>query len=325
MSCKACDYGPDSAVLELARAVRFFNENGGVENMLVEIDTILLVYPQYTQKKWLFLEIMRDSYCKGYIGEDIDEENYYEEMKEELMWLILFLKKEAFNSGWKDNLKDNYVSSDTLKILEKFLEEIKDVDLSSLLEESSNECECECETNFELIAELDNLDKAENCFPCPNTSGFNLCKQPYALCTSAKCIASPANPDMVICYCDVLRGCSLGTQACDTLKPFRFKGFNIVFSTFSPIQLAKDCNKAIEYPNELNPTTEFANCLNQICIVDPANKKKAICFCPTSFSDPWYTIGNKVNTNPNIVLSGATESAFNETGVFYQDCKGITI
>lgn len=54
MSCKACDCGPDSAVLELATAVRFFNENGGVENMLAEIDTILLVYPQYTQKNGYF-------------------------------------------------------------------------------------------------------------------------------------------------------------------------------------------------------------------------------------------------------------------------------
>ena len=46
-----------------------------------------------------------------------------------------------------------------------------------------------------------------------------LCRQQFALCTSAPCIPEPGNPKVAICTCDVEDGPSLATVACDSVKP----------------------------------------------------------------------------------------------------------
>jgi len=235
------------------------------------------------------------------------------------MDILSLLKTVAYDLGKTDGniaaKKDNE--------LRDYIEEIfSQVDFTELLTPEPTE---NCPVNTALTNELKNLDKTENCTSCSNTSGFNLCKQPYALCTSAKCIRLKSNNNMVVCYCDVLEGCSFGTQSCESLKPYKKGNLNFLYSTYNPIQSASNCNKVVEYPNESNDSTTFANCLNQICIVDPSNKQKSFCFCPLQVADQWVTVGNTVVTNPNLYLSGASVDSFQASVQFFESCKGITI
>lgn len=305
-----------------------FDENGGNENILVEVEKLIQLYPQYTDKKWIFLQIMKEKYSIGFVegytktnnliyDSNVITINFDEELKQFIEILEKTTKEIGEKNGEENKKRDDFI----IRLVNEYLNK---ENINYILKNTDSPQET-CPVNQELIDELNNLNKKENCFPCENTYGFNLCKQEYSLCTSAKCIGLKSNPDIVVCYCDVLKGCSLGTQACDTLKPFKLGPLAINYSTFNPIQTASNCNKVIVYPNKLNSTTEFANCLNQICIKDPSNKNKSFCFCPTATSDVWETVGTSVNTNPNIILSGATQSGYQDTELFLQECKNIVI
>lgn len=107
-------------------ALTSFHENSGNENMLHEIEKILYIYPEYTNKKWILLDIMRTAYCNGYVGEDQEDilcKYNLDKEDKQLKQLIEFLGNEAFSSGWKDNLKNNYEDNQYTKILEKCLEQ----------------------------------------------------------------------------------------------------------------------------------------------------------------------------------------------------------
>lgn len=237
------------------------------------------------------------------------------------MGIIDLLETIVYDLGKKDGetvaKKDN-----------EFIDYIEDlfskVDFNELLNILKPEPIEDCPINNELIDKLKKIDETKNCVPCPNTDGFNLCKQPYALCTSAKCIRLKSS-NMVICYCDVLSGCSFGTQTCDSLKPFKIGNLDFLYSTYNPIQSSSNCNHIVTYPNELNDSTTFANCLNQICIIDRTNKQKAFCFCPLQVSDPWVTVGNEVVIDPNIYLSGASLDSFQSSVKYFETCKEIII
>ena len=83
-----------------------------------------------------------------------------------------------------------------------------------------------------------NKNLTYNCKTCPNTYGFNMCNQPYALCSSAKCTlvsgTSGSTDAIYKCYCDVELGCSTGTQPCSSLKPFTLNGKIYIYSTYNP-------------------------------------------------------------------------------------------
>lgn len=214
--------------------------------------------------------------------------------------------------------KDN----EFIDYIESLLSEIDLTKLPLITEQGSNN---ECPVNQELILKLKELDQAKNCFPCPNDTDFNLCKQPYALCTSAKCLRLKKS-QYVVCYCDVLKGCSFGTEPCESLKPFKKGPLEFIFSTYNPIQTASNCETIQTYPNPLNPSMEFANCLNQICIRDPRNPlKKAFCLCPLNTADKWVTVGKDIVVNPDIYLSGASVEAFQNSADYFLSCKNIPV
>jgi len=230
-------------------------------------------------------------------------------------------EKIGFQDGKEAAEKDNKL----IEYIESLFSEIDLNNLSLITEEDPDVKHKPCPVNKELILKLKELDQAKNCFPCPNDDGFNLCKQPYALCTSAKCLRLKKS-NYVVCYCDVLKGCSFGTEPCESLTPFRKGPLEFIFSTYNPIQSAANCETLQTYPNPLNPSTEFANCLNQICIRDPSNpNKKAFCFCPLNSGDPWVTVGTKIIRNPEIYLSGATLESFQGSADYFLSCKDIPI
>jgi len=143
-----------------------------------------------------------------------------------------------------------------------------------------------------------------------NKSSYIMCNQPYALCTSAKCVPNPDNYNQTICNCDIEHGDSIGTKQCDQLKGYIENNIKYIFSTFSPLQSVKQGKKILhcdaKYP--------WSNCLNQKCEVDPRDPKKAICACDLVKSKKdWITFGG--NANP----SACANNYF--SGAYFDDYK----
>jgi hypothetical protein len=114
-----------------------------------------------------------------------------------------------------------------------------------------------------------------------------LCRQQFALCTSAPCIPEPGNPKIAICTCDVQDGANLATVACDTVKPSTdANGIRTVYSQFALNQF-----QAGKRGLKCASGTPWTWCLNKPCTVDPANPKKAICTCDILRSGEWMTAG----------------------------------
>ena len=149
------------------------------------------------------------------------------------------------------------------------------------------------------------------CKTCPNPNGFKLCNQPYALCSKADCVLDKKTKKY-ICKCENFNGCSMGTKHCNALKPYTDKnGDKIIFSTFSPEFGKKG------YTLNTGPSKNWANCLNQKCVVDPNNKNKSICSCePASGTEVTYN--DKSLTN----VSGASFESFLQTAQYWESCLG---
>lgn len=148
-------------------------------------------------------------------------------------------------------------------------------------------------------------------FGCNKKSSSNkLCKQEYALCTSASCIPDPTNPDRAICFCDVDDGPALATLSCDRLAPSTdANGIKTVYSMFSLKQL-KQGKRGMKCPEG----TPWTWCLNKKCTVDPSNPKKAICSCDVMRKGEWTTLGGGCNpsTCSSKYWSGAPIADFQE-------------
>jgi hypothetical protein len=119
-----------------------------------------------------------------------------------------------------------------------------------------------------------------------------LCNQQFALCTSAPCVPQPGNPDVAICSCVVEEGPNLATVDCDAVKPSTdANGVRTVYSQFMLTQFEQGM-KAMRCPGG----TPWAQCLNKICTVDPADPKKAICMCDVVRTGEWQTAGGDCDT-----------------------------
>jgi len=119
-----------------------------------------------------------------------------------------------------------------------------------------------------------------------------LCRQQFALCTSAPCIPQPGNSKVAMCSCDVEDGPNLATVACDTVKPSTdANGIRTVYSQFALKQWQQG-KKTLTCP----AGTPWTWCLNKPCTVDPANPKKAMCACDVVREGEWITAGGNCNT-----------------------------
>jgi hypothetical protein len=149
-----------------------------------------------------------------------------------------------------------------------------------------------------------------------------LCKQPYALCTSAVCVPVPGDPTKTICSCDVEDGASMSSVACNTLTPSTdANGIHTIYSTYSLTQSVQGL-KALKCPGG----TPWSQCLNKVCTVDPSNPKKALCLCdvvrnPTE----WMTLGGNCDTSTcsTAYWSGATVPDAYSGGAFMTKAMGL--
>ena len=133
-----------------------------------------------------------------------------------------------------------------------------------------------------------------------------VCKQDYALCTSAPCIPDPQHPDYAICSCVVEKGLSIGYKTCEQrrAKESKFKTKQIV-STFSFAEFNSkqnmSCAKGIPW----------TNCVDEPCTVNPMDSTKAICSCKIIQDQAFFTLGGDcdVKTCATGFWSGATIAA----------------
>lgn len=150
---------------------------------------------------------------------------------------------------------------------------------------------------------------------------FQLCSHKYALCTGARCIPQPGNPNLAICVCTIEEGLSVATVGCNTLKPFT-DGFGVrtIFSTFSFAQF--ECGKeALHCPDG----TPWTNCLNQRCTVDPSDPCRAICTCEVVRSGAWFTAGGNCDesTCATGYWSGALDIDLEPSSAFLMKALGL--
>lgn len=115
----------------------------------------------------------------------------------------------------------------------------------------------------------------------------------------------------------------MGTQPCNTLRPYKQNGVQYIYSTFSPKQLEQGYS-LVKCP----ASGRLINCLNKLCVVDPNNPTKSICYCsPQNSGSSSYWVTQKKNDEPCSCnnLSGATANAFNSTVNYWKQCLNINI
>lgn len=113
-----------------------------------------------------------------------------------------------------------------------------------------------------------------------------ICKQRYALCTSAPCVQIPGTEDEALCYCDVENGKSFGYSTCSSRRGKRGKhGEREMVSTYSFAQAGE--KSVLQCPAGIPWTA----CLDMPCLVDPNDSKKANCTCKIVRKGSFVTYG----------------------------------
>lgn len=128
--------------------------------------------------------------------------------------------------------------------------------------------------------------------------GAWLCRQPYALCTTAPCERSASDPTLAACRCVVLDGYSMGYTTCAERA---LSGRKLV-STFST-QNVTSAFGILSCPAD----APWANCVDMPCEIDPLDPALATCQCQVVETGPSFTFGGACNpeTCSSVVWSGA--------------------
>jgi hypothetical protein len=169
---------------------------------------------------------------------------------------------------------------------------------------------------------------------CPATpvteisiDGAWLCRQPYALCTTAPCERSTSDATMATCRCVVLDGYSIGFTTCRAREP---AGKTLV-STFST-QNVTPAFGVLTCPEDV----PWANCLDMPCELDRLNPAVATCQCHMVESGPSLTFGGGCDTRtcssviwsaatpPGVTQYAAAMRCVNQPVTFPATCPGAT-
>ena len=128
--------------------------------------------------------------------------------------------------------------------------------------------------------------------------GAWLCRQPYALCTTAPCERSASDPTIAACRCVVLDGYSMGYTSCAERA---LTGRTLV-STFS-IQNVTSAFGILNCP----AAAPWANCVDMPCEIDPLDPALATCQCQVVDTGPSFTFGGACDatTCSSVIWSGA--------------------
>src|SRR5215212_9822925 len=169
---------------------------------------------------------------------------------------------------------------------------------------------------------------------CPGASetevfidGAWLCRQPYALCTTAPCEQSTSDPTVATCRCVVLDGYSIGFTSCREREP----AGKAVVSTFST-QNVTPAFGALTCPEDV----PWANCLDMPCELDSLNPALATCQCQVAETGPSFTFGGGCDTStcssviwsaaspPGVTQYAAAMGCVNQPVTFPATCPAAT-
>ena len=157
--------------------------------------------------------------------------------------------------------------------------------------------------------------------------GAWLCRQPYALCTSAPCERSASDPTLASCRCVVLDGYSIGYTPCHERE---LAGTTLV-STFST-QNVTSAFGVLTCPEHV----PWANCLDMPCELDPLDPALAMCQCQMVETGPAFTFGGGCDTGtcssviwsaaapPGVTQYAAAMRCVNQPVTFPATCSGAT-
>ena len=128
--------------------------------------------------------------------------------------------------------------------------------------------------------------------------GAWLCRQPYALCTTAPCERSASDPTTASCRCVVLNGYSMGYTTC----PERALTGTSLISTFSTENVTSAFG-VLSCPED----APWANCVDMPCEIDPLDPALATCQCQVVETGPSFTFGGGCDASQctSTIWSGA--------------------
>lgn len=129
--------------------------------------------------------------------------------------------------------------------------------------------------------------------------GAWLCRQPYALCTTAPCERSTSDATIASCRCVVLDGYSMGYTTCSERA---LAGKKLV-STFST-QNVTSAFSVLTCPEDI----PWANCVDMPCELDSLDPALATCQCQIVETGPSFTFGGgcDARTCSSVIWSGAS-------------------
>jgi hypothetical protein len=129
--------------------------------------------------------------------------------------------------------------------------------------------------------------------------GAWLCRQPYALCTTALCERSTSDATIANCRCVVLDGYSIGFTTC---RERELAGRTLV-STFSTENVTSAFG-VLTCPEDV----PWANCLDMPCELDSLDPALATCQCQMVETGPSFTFGGGCDTRTcsSVIWSAAT-------------------
>jgi hypothetical protein len=157
--------------------------------------------------------------------------------------------------------------------------------------------------------------------------GAWLCRQSYALCTTAPCERSTSDATIATCRCVVLDGYSIGFTTCREREP---AGKTLV-STFST-QNVTNAFGVLTCPEDV----PWANCLDMPCELDSLNPALATCQCQMVETGPSLTFGGGCDartcssviwsaaTPPGVTQYTAAMRCVNQPVTFPATCPGAT-
>jgi len=160
-----------------------------------------------------------------------------------------------------------------------------------------------------------------------SVDGAWLCRQPYALCTTAPCERSTSDPTIASCRCVVLDGYSIGYTTC---RERELAGTTLV-STFSTQNVTSAFGVLI-CPEDV----PWANCLDMPCELDPLDPALATCQCQMVETGPSFTFGGGCGTStcgsviwsaaapPGVTQYAAAMRCVNQPVTFPATCPGAT-
>lgn len=137
-----------------------------------------------------------------------------------------------------------------------------------------------------------------------NNHKIIVCHNVYALCNAAECTPIAGIKNKALCSCSIWTGKNVGFSSCESRKlKANDYGDQQLRSTFSfggyHFKVMK-CDYA----------ASWASCLDQPCLADKNNPRRAYCTCQIMSSQPFVTFGGECQKKQcnRVIWSGASEA-----------------